>query len=242
MQERSLENFDLAEGQVLLVDKPTGWSSFHIVNVIKRITKAKVGHAGTLDPLATGLLVLCTGKMTKTITQYIEDDKEYETTFYIGATTPTFDREQDVDQTWDISHITDDQVRQAVKELTGDIEQIPPIYSAIKTNGKEAFKMARKGHDVVMQPRQVTVSEFEILKIELPKVYCRITCSKGTYIRSLARDLGEKLGVGGYMYELRRTRSGNFKLADAWNLDSLCKYLIANKPLILQHARSDKRK
>lgn len=241
-QAKTLESFDLGSGQIILVDKPAGWSSFQAVKLVNRITKAKVGHAGTLDPLATGLLVFCTGKLTKQITTLIEEDKEYEATFCIGATTPSFDREHPIDQTFDISKITEADIRKAIEGFVGEIQQVPPIYSAIKMQGEAAYDIARRGDEVKMQPRTVTINEFEVTKIEMPLVYCRIACSKGTYIRSLARDLGQALGVGAYLYNLRRTRSGQFHVDDAWNIDDLAKYLIQNKPLILQYARVNKRK
>jgi tRNA pseudouridine55 synthase len=198
--------FDFQAGEVLLFDKPIGWTSFDVVNKVRYlirshlgIKKIKVGHAGTLDPLATGLLILCTGKFTKRIQEFQDQDKEYTGTFFLGATTPSFDKETEIDKTYNISHITDDKILNAAKQLTGDIEQIPPLFSAIKIKGKRAYDYARKNKDVKLNPRKVSINEFEITGIDLPKIYFRVSCSKGTYIRSLARDFGEALNAGAYL-------------------------------------------
>lgn len=209
-------------GEVFLINKPLEWTSFDVVKKVRNALRIKkVGHAGTLDPLATGLLIVCAGKMTKQIDSFMGQEKEYTGTFVIGATTDSFDLEQPVIQVADPSHITLEQVKSAVAELTGDILQIPPMHSAIKVDGKRVYESARKGVDVKMDPRPVTVSEFEITKFENPVVEFRIVCSKGTYIRSLARDLGEKLQVGAYMSSLCRTRIGNFKNSEAHELLAL---------------------
>ncbi|PZX56882.1 tRNA pseudouridine55 synthase [Algoriphagus ratkowskyi] len=206
-------------GEVFLIDKPFEWTSFDVVRKVRNALRIKkVGHAGTLDPLATGLLIVCAGKMTKQIDSFMGQEKEYTGTFVIGATTDSFDLEQPIVPVADPSQITLEQVSQAVAELTGDILQIPPMHSAIKVDGKRVYESARQGKVVKMDPRPVTVSEFEITKFENPIIEFRIVCSKGTYIRSLARDLGEKLNVGAYMSSLCRTRIGNFKLSDAHEL------------------------
>jgi tRNA pseudouridine55 synthase len=206
-------------GEVFLIDKPLEWTSFDVVRKVRNALKIKkVGHAGTLDPLATGLLIVCAGKMTKQIDSFMGQEKEYTGTFIIGATTDSFDLEQPIVQVADPSQVTLAQVKEAVAELTGDIMQIPPMHSAIKVDGKRVYESARQGKVVKMDPRPVTVSEFEVTKFENPVVEFRIVCSKGTYIRSLARDLGEKLTVGAYMSSLCRTRIGNFKLSEAHEL------------------------
>ena len=206
-------------GEVFLIDKPFEWTSFDVVRKVRNALKIKkVGHAGTLDPLATGLLIVCAGKMTKQIDSFMGQEKEYTGKFVIGATTDSFDLEQPIIPVSDPSHITLEQVIKAAADLTGDILQIPPMHSAIKVDGKRVYESARKGKEVKMDPRPVTVSEFDITKFENPVVEFRIVCSKGTYIRSLARDLGEKLQVGAYMSSLCRTRIGNFKLSEAHEL------------------------
>jgi tRNA pseudouridine55 synthase len=208
--------------RVLLVNKPYQWTSFDVVKKLRFGLKVKkIGHAGTLDPLATGLLILCTGKMTKQIETYQAQEKEYTGTFVIGQTTPSFDLETEVDQERDFSHITELDIRSAITKLTGEISQVPPIFSAVKVNGKRAYKSARKGEDVKLKPRDVVVKEFELTGLKLPEVHFRIVCSKGTYIRSIARDLGESLGVGAYMSALCRTRIGEFKLTEANSIEEI---------------------
>jgi len=206
-------------GELFLINKPLEWTSFDVVKKVRNALRIKkVGHAGTLDPLATGLLIVCAGKMTKQIDSFMGQEKEYTGTFVIGATTDSFDLEQPIIPVADPSHITLDQVKEAVAELTGDILQIPPMHSAIKVDGKRVYESARKGKVVKMDPRPVTVSEFEITNFADAVLEFRIVCSKGTYIRSLARDLGEKLTVGAYMSSLCRTRIGNFKNSEAHEL------------------------
>jgi tRNA pseudouridine55 synthase len=208
--------------ELFLIDKPFKWTSFDVVRKVRNTLKIKkVGHAGTLDPLATGLLIVCAGKMTKQIDTFMGQEKEYTGTFEIGATTDSFDLEQPVIQVADPSGVSLSDVEAAVKELTGDILQVPPMHSAIKVDGKRVYESARKGIDVKMEPRPVTVSEFEITRFDNPTIEFRIVCSKGTYIRSLARDLGDKLGVGAYMSSLCRTRIGTFTLSESKNLDNL---------------------
>ena len=213
---------DQPYGEVFLINKPLEWTSFDVVKKVRNALKIKkVGHAGTLDPLATGLLIVCAGKMTKQIDGFMGQEKEYTGTFVLGATTESFDLEKPVVPVADPSHLTLKDVQAAVAELTGDIQQIPPMHSAIKVDGKRVYESARKGIDVKMEPRSVQVREFEITRFENNEVDFRISCSKGTYIRSLARDLGEKLKVGAYMSALCRTRIGDFLLSDAKELDNL---------------------
>jgi tRNA pseudouridine55 synthase len=210
------------EGRVLLVNKPLDWTSFDVVNKLRyRLKIKKIGHAGTLDPLATGLLIICVGKMTKRIEEYMGLEKEYTGTMVIGQTTPSHDLETEVSEKTDISHITESQIVSAVTPFLGKIQQLPPIHSAIRIGGKRAYSFARKGHDVELQPREVVVREFEITKIDVPEVHFRIVCSKGTYIRSLVRDFGNSLGVGAYMSALCRTRIGPFRLEDAQSIDEV---------------------
>jgi tRNA pseudouridine55 synthase len=203
------------EGQVVLINKPLKWTSFDVVRKIRNTTKAKTGHAGTLDPLATGLLICCTGKMTKKINEYQAAEKEYTGTFTLGSVTPTYDLESEPVDFKPLDGITEDAILAATKQFLGAQQQLPPIHSAIKQNGKPIYELARKGVDVKVEPRSIFIAEFEITKIELPVVHFRVVCSTGTYIRSLANDFGAALGVGGYMSSLCRTRIGTFRLEDA---------------------------
>ena len=218
---------NIAEGIVLLVDKPLQWTSFDVVNKLRyRLqkicgTKLKVGHAGTLDPLATGLLIIGTGKMTRSLQLWQDEDKEYTGEITLGATTPSYDAETEPDAHFATEHLTPALVQAAVAQFVGEQAQYPPIFSAIKVNGKALYKSARQGQTVDIQPRTITISEFEITKIALPQVQFRVRCSKGTYIRSLAYDFGKALGSGGFLSQLTRTRSGNNFLADAWNMTEL---------------------
>ena len=216
---------DFKNGQVLLIDKPLEWTSFQVVNkvrwLIKKrfgIKKIKVGHAGTLDPLASGLLILCTGKFTKKIETFQAQEKEYVVTFHLGATTPSYDLETDVDQTFDISEITEEKIRNIVPNFLGTIEQQPPIFSAVKKEGKRLYEYARKGQEVDIPTRNVQIMTFEIIDISLPKVEARIVCSKGTYIRSLAHDFGKALNNGAYLSALRRTKIGDFSVENAQSI------------------------
>lgn len=207
---------DFNEGQLILINKPYGKTSFQAVKFVKNVAKVKkVGHAGTLDPLATGLLIICTGKWTKKITDLQLQEKEYTGTFTLGATRPSFDMETEINETFDLSGLQNEQIYEAVKKLTGIIEQTPPIYSAVKVDGKRAYKSAREGEEIVIKSKQVEVKEFEITNINLPEVEFRIVCSKGTYIRSLANDLGRLLGNGAYLSSLCRTRIGTYELKDS---------------------------
>ncbi|MCH6233023.1 tRNA pseudouridine(55) synthase TruB [Cognataquiflexum rubidum] len=217
-------------GEVFLINKPYQWTSFDVVKKVRNALKIKkVGHAGTLDPLATGLLIVCAGKKTKSIDSYMAQEKEYTGIFVLGKTTESFDLEKEVTDVADPSAVTSDNVKSAVAQLTGDILQIPPMHSAIKVDGKRVYESARKGIEVKMEARPVTVSEFEITAFENPEVHFRIVCSKGTYIRSLARDLGEILGVGAYMSALTRTRIGDFRLEDAEELTALIEKIKARQ-------------
>jgi tRNA pseudouridine55 synthase len=203
------------EGQVVLINKPLKWTSFDVVRKIRNTTRAKTGHAGTLDPLATGLLICCTGKMTKKINEYQAAEKEYTGTFTLGSVTPTYDLESEPVDFKSLDGITDQAILDATKQFMGAQQQLPPIHSAIKQNGKPIYELARKGVEVKVEPRSIFIAEFEITKIELPVVHFRVVCSTGTYIRSLANDFGAALGVGGYMSSLCRTRIGTFRLEDA---------------------------
>jgi tRNA pseudouridine55 synthase len=222
---------DFVQGAVLLVDKPLRWTSFDVVNKIrnalkKKYGKIKVGHAGTLDPLATGLLIICTGKFTKRIDEYQAQEKEYTGTIMLGASTPTLDAEMAPDRTFPTAHITPEMVEEAVKKFIGDIEQMPPMFSALKVGGETAYKAAREGRELALKPRIVSIREFELTRIALPEVTFRIVCSKGTYIRSIARDLGTALESGGYLTALCRTRIGEYRIEDAWELQALGNMLI----------------
>ncbi len=216
------------EGACLLVDKPQDWTSFDVVNKIRGglrhslgIKKIKVGHAGTLDPMATGLLIVCTGSFTKKITEYQALPKEYTGTITLGATTPSYDAETEPDAKFPTAHITPAILETARKQFLGDIEQMPPMFSAIKVGGQPLYKKARKGEHMEVQPRPVTIYEFVITNIELPEITFRVRCSKGTYIRSLAHDLGRALDSGAYLSALRRTKIGEHDVADAWDMETL---------------------
>jgi len=204
------------DGKVILINKPLEWTSFDVVRKIRNLTRIiKVGHAGTLDPLATGLLIVCTGRFTKKINEYMGMEKEYTGTITLGAVTPTYDLESAPEQHQSISHLTNEMIHAATAQFTGPILQVPPAHSAIKKDGKPVYLAARKGEDVQLEPRPVTIYEFTITKIELPVVHFKVVCSTGTYIRSLSHDFGKALGVGGYMSSLCRTRIGEFHLEQA---------------------------
>lgn len=210
------------EGRILLIDKPYRWTSFDVVNKLRYVLKIKkIGHAGTLDPLATGLLIVCVGKMTKRIDEFMGLEKEYTGTMVIGQTTPSHDLETEVSAPQDISAITHDMIVEASKNFIGEISQLPPMHSAIRVGGKRAYAFARKGNEVELKPRTVEVREFEITDVRLPEVDFRIVCSKGTYIRSIARDMGTTLGVGAYLSALRRTRIGTFSIDDALTIEKV---------------------
>lgn len=209
-------------GQILLIDKPLHWTSFQVVNKLRweirrafDIKKIKVGHAGTLDPLATGLLVICTGKMTKQIDTYQGQIKEYTGTFVLGSTTPSFDLETDIDQIFPTEHLTEERIKNATSPFIGDIQQIPPVFSAIKKDGKRLYEFARAGEDVEIKSRNVHISEFDITNIDGMNIEFRVVCSKGTYIRSLAHDFGKSLDSGAHLSVLRRTKIGEFDVNSA---------------------------
>ena len=220
----SLQQF--AEGQVILIDKPIGWTSFDIVRKIRYLIKVpKVGHAGTLDPLATGLLIVCTGKFTKQINTYMGMEKEYTGTFTLGSTTPSYDLETEPVNFKETNHLTDEEIRNATLQFTGDILQMPPQHSAIKKDGKPLYLSARQGIEVKVDARPVTIKEFTITEIALPIVHFKVVCSTGTYIRSLANDFGAALGVGGYMSSLCRTRIGTFNYIEATSIEEFEKVI-----------------
>lgn len=220
------KTYDFLGGEVLLFDKDLDWTSFDLVQRVRNtlckkmgIKKMKVGHAGTLDPLATGLMILCTGKFTKKIESFQAQEKEYTATLKLGATTPSFDLETEEDSSTDISFITLQAVENTIKKFQGEIEQVPPIFSAVKVNGKRAFNYARNGEEVKLQPKKIVIKKIEVESFDLPYLKIRVECSKGTYIRSLARDIGESLKCGAYLTNLRRTRIGDFRVENAISVD-----------------------
>ena len=222
--------FQFEEGEILLVNKPYRWTSFDVVNSIRTylkrglgFKKIKIGHAGTLDPLASGLLILCTGKMTKRIEEFKEFDKEYTGSFKIGSTTPSFDLETEVNQTYAFDHVTMEMINESAQKLSGTYNQLPPVFSAVKIAGKRAYEYARKDQEIIMQPKKVTIPEFEITHIDLPEITFRIVCSKGTYIRAIARDLGIMLKCGAHLTSLCRTRIGPYSLNNALDPEELKK-------------------
>ena len=232
VQHPKQKDLDFAAGELLLVNKPYQWTSFDVVGKLRNAfkpLKLKVGHAGTLDPLATGLLIICTGKMTKQIDTFQAEEKEYTGTMVLGATTSSYDMETEPDATFDISQITNEQIKAACAQFTGDIQQYPPAHSAIKIDGERLYEKARRGEDVELRLRNVTISEFEITRMELPEVDFRVVCSKGTYIRSLVHDFGKALDNGAYLSKLRRTRSGNYHVADAWEVMELYNFIKEQK-------------
>ena len=218
------------EGRVLLIDKPLDWTSFDVIRKIRNTIRIKkVGHAGTLDPLATGLLIVCTGKFTKRINEYMAQEKEYTGTITLGATTPTYDLESEPQDFKSVDGVTEEMIREKTAQFTGEIQQVPPIHSAIKQKGKPVYLLARKGIDVVLEPRTLTIHEFEITKIEMPVVSFKVVCSTGTYIRSLANDFGAALGCGGYLSSLRRTRIGEFSAENAMSVDQFVDQVVGSR-------------
>lgn len=214
------------EGKVLLINKPLHWTSFDVVRKIRNLIRIKkVGHAGTLDPLATGLLIICTGKFTKKINEYQAQEKEYTGSFTLGAVTPTYDLESEPQNFKSYDIVTQELLDETVKKFIGEIDQTPPIHSAVKQQGKPVYLAARKGHDVKLEPKKITINEFEITKVELPVIFFKVVCTTGTYIRSLANDFGEALGCGAYLSSLCRTRIGKFTLEEAMTIESLIKQL-----------------
>ncbi len=220
------------EGRLLLFDKPLTWTSFDVVNKVRSLIryklglrKIKIGHAGTLDPLATGLLIICTGKMTKTIDQYQAMEKEYSGTFYLGQTTPSFDLETKPDHHFPTEHIQAEMLEKTAFRFVGSQMQIPPIYSAKKIEGERAYEFARRGEQTELKAREIHISRFDITRYQPPEVDFRIACSKGTYIRALARDFGEALGSGAYLKKLRRERIGDIKVTDAWKVEDFDRHI-----------------
>ena len=229
-----MRNFNFTEGEVFLIDKPYKWTSFDVISKLRShirgrlgLKKLKVGHAGTLDPLATGLVIVCTGKFTKRINEFQDAIKEYTGTICLGATTPSFDLEKEIDQTFDISHLTDLLIFDAALQFIGDMDQMPPQFSAKKINGKRAYEYARQNKEIDLQTRKITISEFEITGINLPDVDFRIVCTKGTYIRAIARDFGEALNCGGHLTVLRRTKNGSMNVEEAQTLDEIMQEISA---------------
>lgn len=227
---------DFKKGEVVLINKPLAWTSFDVVNSFRYFIKSKlgfgklkVGHAGTLDPLATGLLIICTGPFTKKIEEFTEYEKEYTGTFVLGATTASFDMEKPVDRTFPTGHITEELLLLAARQLTGTLQQVPPIFSAVKIDGKHAYEYARKDKELILPPKEVTISEFEITRIALPEVDFRIVCSKGTYIRAVARDFGLAARSGAYLSILCRTRVGPYLLSNSWEMNAFKEFLLAEK-------------
>ncbi len=223
---RNFNELDFISGEILLIDKPLDWTSFDVVNKIRsklgyklNEKKLKVGHAGTLDPKATGLVIVCTGKKTKTIDLIQATEKEYIATIKLGATTPSFDLETEEDSNSSTEHVTLETISESLNTFIGETDQVPPVFSAIKVNGKRAFSYARKGKEVELESRKIKIDEIKILEFNVPYLVLRINCSKGTYIRSIARDLGEKLGCGAYLTGLRRTKIGDYNVEDAMTID-----------------------
>lgn len=234
--ERSIEGYDFQKGEILLFNKELDWTSFDLVRKLRNflcrntgIKKLKVGHAGTLDPKATGLMIVCTGKETKNIDLLQAKEKEYIATIKLGATTPSFDLETAENETFSTNHLTLELVQKTIHSFLGEIDQVPPLFSAVKIEGKRAYEHARKGNDIVLQAKKITISELEVLNFSQQEVVIRIVCSKGTYIRSLARDLGEALGSGAYLIGLCRTRIGDMRVEDAWDLQLFLEKLQINE-------------
>ena len=226
---------DFKNGKVLLIDKPLEWTSFQVVNKLRwhikkkfGLKKIKVGHAGTLDPLATGLLILCTGKETKNIETYQGQVKEYTGTFVVGATTPSYDLETEIDKNFPTEHISDELIHNTTKQFLGKIQQKPPIFSAIKKEGKRLYELAREGKTTEIKSREIEIFEFEITKIEMPNIEFRVVCSKGTYIRSLAFDFGKALHSGAHLSVLRRTKIGNYAVNNAQSIDEFIEALTSS--------------
>lgn len=230
--DQPVPRYDFKAGTTLLVDKPQGWTSFDVVNKVRykikhrlKVKKIKVGHSGTLDPMATGLLVLCTGKFTKKLNSLQGLSKAYTGTMHLGATTPSYDAESEVQDRFPTEHITPALIEQARRPFVGKIQQVPPMFSAIKVDGQPLYKKARKGERIEIEPREVEIFNFNFTRIELPEIDFEVSCSKGTYIRSLAHDFGKALHSGAYLTALRRTKVGDFDIKDAWSLDNLVEFI-----------------
>lgn len=234
--ERSVEGYDFQKGEILLFDKELDWTSFDLVRKLRNflcreagIKKLKVGHAGTLDPKATGLMVVCTGKETKNIDLLQAKEKEYIATIKLGCTTPSFDLETAENEIFATDHLTLELVQTTLERFMGETDQVPPVFSAVKIEGKRAYEHARKGNDIVLQPKKITITELEVLNFSKETIVLRIVCSKGTYIRSLARDLGIALNTGAYLIGLCRTRIGEMQLKDAWDLKNFMEKMKVNE-------------
>lgn len=216
-----------ADGKVIFINKPLHWTSFDVVRKLRSLVQIKkIGHAGTLDPLATGLLIVCTGKFTKKINEYMAQEKEYTGSITLGAVTPTYDLESLPEQPKAYSFVTDEMLHSATEKFTGDIQQLPPMFSAIKKDGVALYELARRGEEVELKPRNINIRSFEITNVELPVIHFKVVCSTGTYIRSLANDYGAALGCGGYLSSLCRTRIGEFKIEDSLSMEDFEKTLI----------------
>lgn len=231
---------DFIEGEVLYFNKPSRWTSFDLVNKTRYtlshhlgVRKIKVGHAGTLDPLATGVMIVCTGKATKRIDSFMHQDKEYVATLKLGATTPSYDAESEEDASYPTSHITRELVEQTLQTFLGEIQQTPPAFSAVRVNGKRAYELARKEKEVEMPMRTVRIDAIELLEFSLPEIKIRVSCSKGTYIRSLARDIGTALGAGAYLTALERTKVGDVSLSDCMTIEQFTEILEQGKNISL---------
>ena len=225
---KEFPEFNFTEGEMLLINKPYQWTSFDVVGKIRNAfkpIKLKVGHAGTLDPLATGLLIICTGKLTKKIDEFQAQEKEYTGTMILGASTPSYDMETAVNETFDIGHLPEEQIYETTKQFTGDLDQYPPAHSAVKVDGERLYMKARRGENVELKTRRVSISLFVITRIELPEIDFRVVCSKGTYIRSLVYDFGRALNNGAYLSALRRTKSGNYNVADSFGVMELVNHI-----------------
>lgn len=233
---KSIEEYDFEKGEILLFDKELDWTSFDLVRKLRNflcrrtgVKKLKVGHAGTLDPKATGLMIVCTGKETKNIDQIQAKEKEYVATIKLGATTPSYDLETAENETFSTNHLTPELIQKALESFIGENDQVPPLFSAIKIEGKRAYEHARKGSDMVLAPKKITISELELLNFSKQEITLRVVCSKGTYIRALARDLGTELESGAYLVGLIRTRIGDLKLEDAWNVQDFIENFTPNE-------------
>lgn len=227
-----VKTMDFISGELICIDKPLGWTSFDAVKRIRgaiqrrlHVKKFKVGHAGTLDPLATGVLLICTGRATRSIDTLQAGDKEYVATIRLGATTPSYDLETEIDATYPWEHITREDVERVLPDFTGRIMQVPPVFSAVKIEGKRAYNLARKGKDVELKAKPLEIKDMELIRFDMPEIEVRIVCSKGTYIRALARDLGEALGSGAHLTALRRTRVGNVTVNDCLTVDEAVKII-----------------
>lgn len=226
--EKEFPAFNFADGELLLINKPYKWTSFDVVGKIRnsfKPLKLKVGHAGTLDPLATGLLIICTGKLTKKIDEFQAQEKEYTGTMVIGASTPSYDLETEIDETFDISHLDEEMIRANTHQFIGDLDQYPPAHSAVKVDGERLYMKARRGENVELKTRKVSISTFEISRVELPEIDFRVVCSKGTYIRSLVYDFGRSLDNAAYLSSLRRTKSGNYDVGNAFEVMELVNHI-----------------